>query len=151
LLWSLYGIGQTIKFLPCGFFLSFFLFSLPNLSGRRLDVTILRHMIYPWYEFRMQGSEMCCKRLAGNTGRKNDAKNRRQSTITQLCRAISSQLTHVPTIRQKLVKQQYLLQISLQYGELWPTNGSDVIGGFGAPHHISTGIASWQRYCLAVK
>jgi len=34
-LWSPYGIGQTIIFLPCGFF---FLFSSPNLSGRRLDV-----------------------------------------------------------------------------------------------------------------
>jgi len=34
-LWSPYGIGQTIIFLPCGFF---FLFSLPNLSRRRLDV-----------------------------------------------------------------------------------------------------------------
>jgi len=39
LLWSLYGIGQTIIFLPCGFFLSpIFLLSSPNLSGRRLDV-----------------------------------------------------------------------------------------------------------------
>ena len=33
-------IGQTITFLPCGFFLSIFFlfFSWPNLSGRRLDV-----------------------------------------------------------------------------------------------------------------
>ena len=35
-LWSPYGIGQTIIFLPCGYYLSFF--SSPNLSGRRLDV-----------------------------------------------------------------------------------------------------------------
>ena len=36
---ALYGIGQTIIFLPCGFFfLSSFLFSSPNLSRRRLDV-----------------------------------------------------------------------------------------------------------------
>ena len=33
LLWPLYGIGQDIIFLPCGFYLSFF-FSLPYLSGR---------------------------------------------------------------------------------------------------------------------
>jgi len=40
LLWSPYVIGQTIIFLPCGFFLllSSFFFSSPNLSGRRLDV-----------------------------------------------------------------------------------------------------------------
>jgi len=39
-LWSPYVIGQTIIFLPCGFFflLSFFRFSSPNLSRRRLDV-----------------------------------------------------------------------------------------------------------------
>ena len=33
-LWSPYGIGQTIIFLPCGYFF----FSSPNLSRRRLDV-----------------------------------------------------------------------------------------------------------------
>ena len=39
LLWPPYEIGQAIIFLPCGFFfLSFFLFSSPILSGRRLDV-----------------------------------------------------------------------------------------------------------------
>ena len=39
LLWSPYGIGQTIRpiFLPCDFFL--LLFFLPNLSRRRVDVT----------------------------------------------------------------------------------------------------------------
>jgi len=50
-------------------------------------------------------SEMCCKRFAGNTGRKNDAKNHhlRLSTIAQLFRAISSQLRHVSTIGKKLL------------------------------------------------
>jgi len=40
LLWSFYGIGQTIIFLPCVryFFLSSFFFSSPNLSRQRLDV-----------------------------------------------------------------------------------------------------------------
>jgi len=41
LLWSHYVIGQTIIFLPCGFFLLssiFLFFSSPNLSGHRLDV-----------------------------------------------------------------------------------------------------------------
>jgi len=74
---------------------------------------------------------MCCKRLAGNTGCKNDAKNRHLSTIAQLCRAISSQLRHVSTIGKKLVKQQYLLQMSLQYSELRPTNGWDRLAGLG--------------------
>jgi len=46
---------------------------------------------------------MCCTQLAGNTGRKNDAKNRHLRTIAQVCRAISSQLRHVSTIRKKLL------------------------------------------------
>jgi len=37
-LWSPYVIGQTIIFLPCGYYLSIFFISSPNLSGRRLDV-----------------------------------------------------------------------------------------------------------------
>jgi len=35
---------------------------------------------------------------------------------------MSSQLRHVLTIGKKLVKQQYLLHMSPQYGELWPTS-----------------------------
>ena len=41
LLWSPYVIGQTIKFMPCDFFL---FFSSPNLSGWRLDGY---HMVWP--------------------------------------------------------------------------------------------------------
>jgi len=79
---------------------------------------------------------MCCKRLAGNTGRKNDAKNRHLSTIAQLCRAISSQIKHVSTIGKKLVKQQYVFQMTLQYGELRSTNGWDRLAGLGHPSHF---------------
>jgi len=61
--------------------------------------------------------------LAENTGRKNSQKNRLLGTIRQFCRAISSQLRHISTIGKKLVKQQYLLHMSPQYGELWPTSG----------------------------
>jgi len=65
-------------------------------------------------------SEMCCMRLAGNTGRKN----RHLCTITQLCQATCSQLRYVPTIGKKLVKQQYvLLKISPPYGEHRPIDG----------------------------
>jgi len=81
---------ESQKTAPCGFF--YLLFSSLNLSGRRLDV----------YHISTQGcdlsanlecrSEMCCTRLAENTGRKNDAKNRHLGTIPQLCRAMSSQL-----------------------------------------------------------
>ena len=61
--------------------------------------------------------------LAENTGRKKVTKNRHLGTIPQLCRAISSQLRHVSTIGKKLIKQQYLLYMSSQYGELRPASG----------------------------
>ena len=79
---------------------------------------------------------MCCTWLAENTGRKNDAKNRHLGTIPQLCWAISSQLRHVSTIGKKLVKQQYLLHVSPQYGELRPTSGWDRFGSLGHPSYF---------------
>jgi len=48
-------------------------------------------------------SEMCCKRLAANTGCKTSPKIRHLHTIAQLYRAISSQLSHVSTIRKNLL------------------------------------------------
>jgi len=48
------------------------------------------------------------------------AKNRHLGTIAQLCWAIFSQRRHVSTVGKKLVKQQYLLHMCPQYGELGP-------------------------------
>ena len=70
-------------------------------------------------------------RLAGNTGCKKFAKNRHLGTIAQLCRAISSQLRHVLTIGKKIIKQQYVLHMSPQYGELWPTSSWDRFTNLG--------------------
>jgi len=67
---------------------------------------------------------MCGTRLAESTGcKKKPPKIRHLSTIAQLCPAVSLQLRHVMTIRKKLVKQQYVLHMFLQYGKLQPTNG----------------------------
>jgi len=93
----------AIIFLPCSFFLLLLLssfFSSPNLSGRRLDVCHTWRGPSANLECR---SEMCCTRLAANTGRKNVAKNRHLGTIAQLRRAISSQLRHVSTIGKNLL------------------------------------------------
>jgi len=111
-----------IIFLPCYFFLSSFSYSSPNLSGRRLDVYHTSTWRGPSANLECR-SEMCCTRLAGNTGCKSDAKNRHLCTIAQHCRAISSQLRHASTIGKKLVKQQYLPHMPLQYGKLRPTIG----------------------------
>jgi len=78
-------------------------------------------------------SETCCAQLAENTARKNDAKNRHLGTIPQICRAISSQLRHVSTIGKKLIKQQYLLHMSPQCGELRHTSGWDRFVSLGHP------------------
>jgi len=48
---------------------------------------------------------MCCTRLAGNTGRKNDSKNRHLRTIAQLCRAIG----HVSTIGKNVLSSNISL------------------------------------------
>jgi len=48
-------------------------------------------------------SEMCCTRLAENTGRKKSQKNRHLGIIAQICRVVSSQLRHVLTIDKKLL------------------------------------------------
>jgi len=57
-----------------------------------------------------------------NLSAKKVAKNRHLGTIAQLQQDISSQLRHVSTIGKKLVTQQYLLHMSLQYGELRPSS-----------------------------
>jgi len=111
--------------------------SSPNLSGRRLDVC---PYFYTWCGPSANlecSSEMCCTRLAGNTGRKNDAKNRHLGTIAQLCRPKSSQLRHVSTIGKKLVKQQYILHMPPQYGELRPTSGWDRFMSLGTPANFN--------------
>ena len=70
-LWLPYVIGQAIIFLPCGFCLLSF-FSLPNLSSRRLDVYHTSTWCGPNANLECR-SEMCCTRLAGNTGHKKVA------------------------------------------------------------------------------
>jgi len=90
-------------------FLSFFI---PRLISAVADwtSTILRHMMWPQCEFTMH-----------------------LRTIAQLYRPIYSQLMHVSTIGKKLVKQQYLLHMSLQYAEVRPTNSWDLLASL--VHH----------------
>ena len=54
-------------------------------------------------------------------------------TIAQVCRAISPQIRHISIIGKKLVKQQYLLHTSWQYGERQPTNSWDRFTSLGHP------------------
>jgi len=86
---------------------------------------------------------MCFTQLDGNAGPKKSPKICHLGTIAQLCRAISLQLRHVTTIGKKLVKQQYLLHMSSQYGELRPTSGWDRFLSLGT-------LANFNRFRILV-
>jgi len=65
------------------FFLSFYLFSSPNFSRRRLDAC--HTCTHGGLSANLgRRSETCCTRLAENTGRKKVAKNRHLGTIVQI-------------------------------------------------------------------
>ena len=87
-------------------------------------------------------------RLAGNTGRKNDAKNRHLGTIAQLCRAVSSQVRHVSTIGKNLLSSNMFFTCPHNMVNFGPLT-AEIVREFGAPLQISTGFASWQPYCTA--
>jgi len=90
LLWSPYGIGQTIIFSSCGFFLSsssFFFFSSPNLSGHRLDVYHFPHMVWPVALVRIWNAGLKC--TARGSLEMQDPKNRRKSPSGHHCTILS--------------------------------------------------------------
>ena len=95
-------------------------------------------------------SETCCTRLAANTGRKKVAKNRHLGTIAQLRRAISSQIRHVSTIGKKNLLSSNISSTCphnmVNFGPL----AAEIVSLVWAPLQISTGFASWQRYCTAL-
>jgi len=64
---------------------------------------------------------MCCTRLTENTGRKN----RHLCTISQLCRAVSSQPRHVLRIGKKLLNSSIFSTCPYHMVNLWPTNSWD--------------------------
>ena len=102
LLWPPYGIGQAIIFCPVisSFYLLFFL-----ADSQPSQIGCLPYF-YTWCGLSANlgcRSETCCMRLAENTGHKKLPKILHLCTIAQLCRAISSQLRHVSTIKKNLL------------------------------------------------
>ena len=108
-------------------------------------------------------SETCCTRLAANTGRK---KSRQKSTSghhrTTSSGYIFATKAHIDN-RKKIIrpKQQYLLHMSLQYGELRPTIGWDPFVSLRHPckfqrvsrlgsitaRHLEVGVShTWRRW-----
>ena len=129
------GLGEhmTCHILPCLsisfyifvlWFLSIYVllsFSSPNLSRRRLDVCHISTYGVASANLRWR-SETWCTRLAANTGRKKIVKNlpsgHHFTTLSGYIFATKARIDN----RKKLVKQQYLLHMSPQYGELRPTS-----------------------------
>ena len=99
--------GRPLYFHPVSFLLFFYLFSLPNLSGGRLDV--YHTSAHGVALVRIWNAGLKC--AARGSLQIQDAKNRYLGTIAQLCWAISSQLKRLSTIGKKLVKQHYLLHV----------------------------------------
>jgi len=76
---------------------------------------------------------MCCTWLAENTGRKNDAKNCHLGIIPQLCRAISSQLRHVSTIRKNLLSSNISSTRAHNVVNVGPLAAEILSGVWGTP------------------
>jgi len=77
---------------------------------------------------------ICCTLLARNTG--CTQKWRKKITICAPSRNFVRYIFATKACvdnRKELVEQQYLLQTSSQYGEVWPTNGWDLLASFWHP------------------
>jgi len=99
--------GQVIIFLSCGFFLlpsSFFFFPRLILAVKDWMSAILPHHTWCGVSANLECmSEMCCTRLAENTGRKNYAKNRHLRTIAQICRAVFATKAYIGNRKKNLI------------------------------------------------
>ena len=108
------------------FWSCFFFLSSPNLSGRRLDVD--HTCTHGVALVRIYNAGLKC--AARGSLEIQDPKNRHLGTIAQLCRVISSQLRHVPTIGRN--------RLNSNISPTYPHN----MGNFG-PLTASYGL--WNR------
>jgi len=79
---------------------------------------------------------------------KKSPKIRHLHTIAQLCRAISSQLRYVSTFGKKLLNSNipHMLYNMVNFG----LGAAEIVSLVWGTQQISTGFASWQRYCTAL-
>jgi len=88
---------------------------------------------------------MCCSRLAENTdSKKSRPKSSSAHHRTTLSGYIFATKARIDN-RKKIVKQQYVLHMSPQYGDLRPTSGWDVSLLWGTPPHFN-----WFRVLAAL-
>jgi len=79
---------------------------------------------------------MCCTRLAHNTGRKNLQKFVIWAPSHNLSGCIFAIKACIGN-RKKVIKQQYVLHMSSQYGELRPISGWDRFTTLGTPANFN--------------
>ena len=80
---------------------------------------------------------MCETRLAENAGPKKVARNRHLGTIAQLCRAISSQLRHAPTIGKKLLSSNMSAPRPHNMANFGPLAAEIDLVGWGTPANFN--------------
>jgi len=154
LLWPPCRIGHAIIFSSCGFsfFLSIFLLSFFPRSFSAVADWMFTVLFHTWCGLSAnlgRRSETCCTRLAENTGCIKSPKIRHLRTIAQLYRAISSQRRDLSTIGKNLLNSNISPTCPhnmVNFGLLAAEIGLLVWG----TQQISTGFASWLRYCSDV-
>ena len=119
--------------LPCDFYLSsFFFFSSPNFSGRRLDVYHTSTHGVALVGFKMQVWNLLHAARWKCRTQKSRQKSPSGHHRTTLSGYIFATKAHIDN-RKKVFKQRYVLHMSSQYGELRPTNGWDSSGSLRYP------------------
>ena len=138
LLWPPCGIGQAVIFSSCGFFFlllsSFFLAFFFLAHSQPSQIGCLSYF-YTWCGLSVNlgcRSEMCCTRLGENTGHKN---RKKIAICAPLHNFVGLCLRNWGMYRQseKSVKQQYLLHMFSQYGDLRLISGWDQFTSLGHP------------------
>ena len=117
----------------CSFFflLSFF----PRLILAAADwmFAILPLMVWPKCEFKMQVWNLLHAARWKHRTRKSHQKSPPGHHRTTLSGYIFATKARIDNLKKKLVKQQYVLHMSPQYGELRPTSGWDRSGSLRHP------------------
>ena len=139
----------TLYFTPCGFFFFFFLLFLACSQRSETGCLPYFHACCGLSAHLECRPEICCTRLAANGGRKIAQKSPSAHHHTNLSGYIFAK--SCINNRKKLVKQQYLLHVFQQYGNLRSTKkpnsitlaGSELVRSrFGAGSELKFGLSS---------
>jgi len=143
-LWLPCVADADIISLHCGFF---FLYFFPRLISVVADwmSTILWHMCGLSTNLEWM-SEMCCVRLAENTGRKKSPSAHHCTTLSGYIFATKA---HIDNRKKNLLNGNISPTCPsnmMNFGHYWLR----CVGEFGDPQQISVGFTFWQRYCTAL-